>query len=126
MGALAVLPTFADGEKPTEPKIIYVDASFNEEANGSIDAPYKTITAAITAAEGGEKIIVKDGTYAEKVIINKKNLTLEAESMHGAIIDTDADYAVQFNGDDLNVITFSGFTVLGKRKNGGINQPMGQ
>lgn len=46
---------------------------------------YKTITAAISAADSGDIIIVKDGTYDESFTIDK-SITVKSENEHGAAI----------------------------------------
>lgn len=59
---------------------IYVDANTNVSDNndGSQDKPYKTVAAAITAASSGDSIILKSGTYAEALTIDKK-LTIQGQ-----------------------------------------------
>lgn len=91
----------------------YVDA--DQSADGSIDSvnraatlvvdkvngPYKTIAAGVAAAVAGDTILVKKGTYSEKVTMGKSGtasayITLKGES--GAIIN---------NGKSGNAITIS-------------------
>lgn len=59
---------------------IYVDANTNVSDNndGSQDKPYKTVAAAITAASGGESIILASGTYDEALTIDKE-LTIQGK-----------------------------------------------
>ena len=59
---------------------IYVDANTGVNINndGSQDKPYKTVAAAITAASSGDSIILKSGTYAEALTIDKK-LTIQGK-----------------------------------------------
>lgn len=59
---------------------IYVDAntSVNSNNDGTQAKPYKTATAAITAAGSGDSIILKSGTYSEALTIDKK-LTIQGQ-----------------------------------------------
>ena len=49
-------------------------------------ADYKSIQAAVDAAESGAEIVVENGTYTESIWIAKARLTLRSASKHGAKI----------------------------------------
>ena len=79
------------------------------------DEIYKTIQAAIDAADAGDTIIVKDGTYIEEITINKANLVLKSENNLGAIIrplgtPTNNGAAVYIS---TNGVTIDGFEIDG-------------
>jgi parallel beta-helix repeat protein len=66
----------------------YIDVrpavGWSVKADGGAD--FTTIQAAVNAAANGETILVKDGVYAENVVINKP-LTIQAEHRHGATVN---------------------------------------
>jgi parallel beta-helix repeat protein len=75
------------------------------------DADFTTIQGAVTAAAPGAKILVCAGTYHERVVISKDELTLEAKGAPGEVI-VDADLI----GNGITVsgaseVTIEGFTV---------------
>ena len=76
-------------------------------------ADFSTIQEAINAANSGDTIIVRDGTYTENVKVNKDHLTIKSENGAEATI-------VQAANPDYNIfqvtasyVTISGFTVIG-------------
>ena len=69
---------------------IYVSPSGNDNsADGSNAAPYKSINAALTAAEPGATIVLREGTYKEgrDVRVRKSNITLKSAKGEWAVID---------------------------------------
>ena len=70
---------------------------------------YRTITEALAVADDGDTIIVHEGTYSEKLTINK-SITLQAGSM--PTIDLSG-----FTGDGIKVtannVTIDGFEIIG-------------
>ena len=67
--------------------ILYVDDdNTGGPWNGTKEYPYRTITEAIDAAYDGFTIYVKNGTYHEHVIIDKK-ITLYGEEKNTTVID---------------------------------------
>jgi len=88
---------------------IYVSTSGNDStATGSIGAPYKSINAALSAAEPGSTIILRGGTYREgvNVRIRKPNVTIKSAKGEWAVIDLtvydagcDEDSGVYFDVD---------------------------
>ncbi|MEJ2721559.1 MAG: right-handed parallel beta-helix repeat-containing protein, partial [bacterium] len=84
----------------------------------NVPGDYATIQAAIDAAISGDVIIVASGTYAEDLLIDGKNLTIQGGGSGGSIITGDAtntQYIVKITNSA--VVDFSGFTVDGTGKN---------
>lgn len=83
-----------------------------------VPSEYPTITAAVTAANHGDTILVSDGLYGESVDLNKC-LTLESE--YGPEVTTidagGAEYAVRFSGG----IPSTGWSVIGFTLTGATN-----
>ena len=69
---------------------IYVDAgAAGNDANlGTIGSPKKTIAGAHTAANNGDTIILRAGTYAGDITISKNNITLRSHTGEWAIVST--------------------------------------
>ncbi|MGC9445367.1 MAG: right-handed parallel beta-helix repeat-containing protein, partial [Candidatus Methanospirareceae archaeon] len=73
--------------------------------------PGDSIQDVVDAADPGDTIIVRDGTYTENVEVNVANLTLQSE--HGAAFTT---VVAAVNSSDVflvtaNAVTITGFTV---------------
>jgi len=69
---------------------VYVSTTGNDStADGSIDKPYKSINAAISAAPPGGTVILRGGTYHEynNVRFTKADLTLKSAKGEWAVID---------------------------------------
>ena len=102
----------------TAQSTITVDA-----ANGSDDGstPFKTIQAAVDAANSGDTIQVEDGTYNESVTISTANVTLESTAGAGKTtiigdgesVGSQPHAAIQVNDGSGPVrnVTIEGFTV---------------
>jgi len=91
----------------TEPKTIIVPDD------------YPTIQAAINAAEEGDTILVKAGTYEEAITIDK-SLTLTGEGMENTIIDGSEAltyYVVNIKSSNINI---SGFEIRNPNYSPGI------
>jgi parallel beta-helix repeat protein len=71
-------------------------------------AEFTAIQAAVTAAAPGDKILVCAGTYHERVLITKDELTLEAKGKPGEVI-VDADLI----GNGITISGASGVTIEG-------------
>jgi len=72
---------------------------------------YPTIQAAVDAATPGDTIIVRDGTYAENVRVDKDHLTIKSENGPASTIvkaGGSGDYVFALLADYVNI---SGFTV---------------
>jgi parallel beta-helix repeat protein len=91
------------------PRTIYVDAGNTGFEDGSKEYPYNTIQEGINAANLGDIIQVRTGTYNESIIINKSGLMLIGESRENTIIDGGGRQFVVYVG--ANNVTFSGFTI---------------
>ncbi len=110
------IPTWT-GMEALEPRLMlstwHVDASAPGGGDGSALNPYNTITSAITAGTtvDGDDILVRDGNYAEDLVINKEvtihsvngkantAITLQANA---AGIDIDADNVILGGDGTLN------------------------
>jgi len=69
---------------------IYVSPAGNDAAaTGSIDKPYKSINAALAAANPGDTIILRGGTYREGVNVRVRtpNITIKSAKGEWAVID---------------------------------------
>jgi parallel beta-helix repeat protein len=75
--------------------------------------PGESIQAAINAANPGDTIFVKNGTYKENIIISKERLYLCGENKNTTIIDgNNISDAVNINADSVKI---SGFTITNGR-----------
>lgn len=90
-----------------------------EEAENAIYVPddYTTIQQAVDAAESGDTIVVKAGTYIENVKVSKPHVTIRSENgakttiVHATKSD---DHVFEVTVD---YVTISGFTVKGATDN---------
>ena len=90
--------------------------TINVTKGGSGD--YEKIQDAIDNSAYGDTILVKNGTYNEKITINKK-LNIYGEGSDITIINgTSNEYTVTINDNWTNL---SGFKITNSKKNGGIN-----
>ena len=88
---------------------IYVSTDGNDAtATGSIDAPYKSINAALSAAQNGSTVILRGGIYREGINVRprKPNITIKSKQGEWAVIDLttynsghDEDSGVYFDPD---------------------------
>ena len=102
---------------------LYVSSSGNDGGDGSAASPFRTIQRAISLAPSGSTIIVKAGTYNEKLVINgKSGLTIRNEAgvrpilsgagfSSGYLIDISGSSQIVFSG--FEVCDFKGSTVEG-------------
>jgi pectin methylesterase-like acyl-CoA thioesterase len=96
--------------------IIYVNSAYNGgDSDGSVDKPFTTIQAAVTAATAGDTVQVAAGTYNENVSIDK-SITLEGAGRESTTIEGSGTLAGQgtiylLNG--VNDFAMSGFSVIG-------------
>lgn len=89
--------------------ILYVDDDNTQGPwNGSIEYPYNKIKDAIDAAYPGYAIYVKNGTYNENLIINKK-INLDGENRTNTIINGNGEgHVIEISVPNVRV---SGFTI---------------
>ncbi|MCL1981475.1 MAG: right-handed parallel beta-helix repeat-containing protein, partial [Clostridiales bacterium] len=72
---------------------IYVSPSGNDAtATGSISAPYRSINTALAAAHSGDTIILRGGTYQERVNVRVRTpgITIKSRQGEWAVIDLSA------------------------------------
>lgn len=75
-------------------------------------ADFTGITDAINAANAGDTIIVRDGTYVENVVMNER-LTIQSENGSDSTIVLAEDYNVHAFNVTTNYVEICGFTVGG-------------
>ena len=81
-------------------------------------ADYKSIQAAVDAAEPGVEIVVENGTYKESIWIAKARLTLRSANKHGAKIVALQKKDALGLGEHANYITLDGFDITAPSGNG--------
>ena len=100
-------PRADTGDDPAN--AIYVSPAGNDaRATGKIDAPYKSINAALAAAKPGDTVVLRGGTYREgvNVRVRKPDITIKSRKGERAVIDLssydrghDEDSGVYFDVD---------------------------
>jgi len=99
-------------------------ASKSDKSNKAFEAPessatiyvpddYSTIQAAVSAANPGDTIIVRNGTYSENVDVNKEYLTIRSENGADVTIIQAANPADHVFEVTANYVSISGFTIEG-------------
>jgi hypothetical protein len=84
------------------------------------DADFSEIQAAINASQDGDTIVVRPGTYVDKISFNSKAITLTSENPDDAnvveataiVVNTDYSVSFDFAEDSNSVLT--GFTITGR------------
>jgi len=71
--------------------LIYVDASAETSGTGSADSPFKTIAEALNVANNGKIIVVRSGTYKEKDLEIRADITIKADKDATVIIDAEGN-----------------------------------
>ncbi|MDP4536377.1 right-handed parallel beta-helix repeat-containing protein [Alkalimonas collagenimarina] len=81
-----------------EGRFLYVDAAAEaSDADGSVDKPFSTITAALNQAKPHDEIIIAAGDYHERLRIRQPHITLRADALHQArVISPNDDRSVYF------------------------------
>ena len=83
-------------------------------------ADFDTISGAINASRHGDTIVVKPGTYNEKISFNNKAVTLTGEDpddpniVETTIITADSGYSVSFDFEEDSGSVLTGFTITGQ------------
>lgn len=95
----------------------YVSTGGSDSNVGTESSPWKTIQKCASMMSGGDTCIVKDGTYTEKVTINRsgeagKIINLRAENKWGAVVGK-AEGAFEITGSYIRIDGFkaTGMTV---------------
>ncbi|MFA4817304.1 MAG: right-handed parallel beta-helix repeat-containing protein [Parcubacteria group bacterium] len=106
---LIALPMFAFSSRTHK---IYVDNDASGTQDGSKSHPYKTISKAISEANGKTEIHVDNGIYKENITL-KSNMELYGENKNNTIIEAneDGDSVVTMKDDTvINKVTIKGGT----------------
>ncbi|MDD5438758.1 MAG: NosD domain-containing protein [Candidatus Omnitrophica bacterium] len=74
---------------------------------------YATIQAAIDAAEAGDRIVVSNGTYAEKIVVNKSGINLEGQGASTVIQGTSDGACVTCENIADTETVIKGFGIAG-------------
>jgi hypothetical protein len=87
------LPAATDRELPKDGHSIFVDANKGrDDAAGSVDAPLKTLAAAVAKLQPGDTLVLRAGTYYEPLNLNRsgdvgKPITIRAYPKELVILD---------------------------------------
>jgi parallel beta-helix repeat protein len=105
-------------------KVLYVATSGSDSNTGTIDRPFKTISAAARGATPGTEILVRAGTYTDAVKISNSgtasaNITItpypgEAVVLDGSRLPAKTDMVSIYG----NHVTFKGFDVMNATAHG--------
>jgi len=82
-------------------------------------ADFDNIQDAINSSEHGDTIIVKPGTYNQRIVFSNKAVTLTSEDpddpdiVQSTIITSNSDYSVTFDSGEGNHSVLTGFTITG-------------
>ena len=91
---------------------VYVSPTGNDAtANGSKDRPYKSIIAALNAAQPGGTIVLRSGTYYEynMIRIRKPNITIKSAKGEWAKIDLPLDHDPDLTYKQSSTIRFDAY-----------------
>ena len=95
---------------------LFVDSNYDSEEKGSKAKPYKTISAAISAADDNGIIVILDGTYNLSTSLSKP-LTIRSEYNHYAlsnvIINPNTDNKVFVLNNGINGVNIEGLNLKG-------------
>jgi len=97
----------SDGPCKASGNTIYVDGTVIYSGSGTVDDPFKTIQAAIDAAEDGDTIKVLPGTYGGDIAIDK-SITLMSGDATGTIMTggSDSRYFIDITADSVSLEGF--------------------
>ena len=98
---------------PVAARDLYVGGANASDTNpGSADRPYATIQEAIYDAYPGDRILVRDGVYTERLVLTRSGepdarIVLRSINKHGAKIDVDFDHAIEIDGKSyIDILRF--------------------
>ena len=86
-----------------------------------VPGDYPTIQQAVNASVAGDTIIVRDGCYAENIIINKSDLTIKSQDGPAGAIVSSGDGSSDVFQLNRPRTTISGFTIKNAVAESGIN-----
>lgn len=91
-------------------KSLFVSENGNDENDGTISNPLKTINKAIEKADEDYTIYIREGTYNEAVLINKSNITLrnypnEVAKITG-VTEASLNYNISINPNLSNITIY--------------------
>ena len=102
-------PRANDADDPEDGIYVSPDGN-NATADGSIDAPYKSINAALAAASPGGTVILRGGTYREgaatEVRIRQPNITIKSKKGEWAHIDLPFPANIKDQNDGNSAVHF--------------------
>lgn len=100
-----VLQVTGYGEQEPPVSGYFVSTSGDDGNDGSLGAPFLTITRGIAAASPGDTVYVREGNYAERVVVNRsgapgRSITIKAYPGETPIVDgeynlPEGDYVVE-------------------------------
>lgn len=73
----AEVPMVPDSDYAIPPDAVFVSPAGNDQNPGTLTAPFKSITRAITRAKAGGAVVIREGTYREQVPGFAKKLTIQ-------------------------------------------------
>ena len=80
--------------------VIYVATNGNNNASGTINAPYRSINVALGAASPGDTIVLRGGTYQEGINVRVRRPNITIKSAHGEWAVIDLPYSGTEDPDD--------------------------
>ena len=116
-----IIPGLNDETEP-EPEIeydIYVDCYAADGGDGSKENPFNSILNAITAADDGKTIFVKNGEYIEDSLSFTKSVNIIGESKDGVIVKANGNIAMLTTTSTGIVLSFNNLTFKDSARTGG-------
>lgn len=106
------IPTLNDGgDEPEVEYDLYVDCYAADGGDGSKLNPFNSISAAVSAASGGESIFIRNGEYTQSAKLSlTKSLSLIGESKDGVIISSSSEITIFEMIESGVVLSFDNLT----------------
>ena len=119
-------PTDSNDESENNNQIVktyYVSPSGNDSNDGSENLPWRTIQHAIDNVKAGEKILVKNGTYKEKIYIDKRGeednfILIEGEDRDKTIIEGSSVERDTIFFENAEYVKFSNLKIINSQRAG--------